>query len=373
MSLRSGWLILTSLVVALASACSNDPGSNNGGCVLPQLSCGGACVNAAESNLHCGACNNRCDTASQSCVAGRCLPLCPNGQSRCNGACVDTTSNQENCGMCGLRCGPGTLCRSGVCEVSCASGLEACESAKGDAGAPVTVCVDTTRDPLNCGGCGNECGGGQTCTNGQCTCAGGLLACQGQCVDSMNDPNNCGDCGNDCGQGQCQNGVCQCPMGQMSCQGQCVDTQNDPNNCGGCDVQCDNKLEACGGGDCMCKPGLELCNGQCVDTFISPQNCGACGKTCGNQLCGGGMCINQCGGMFPNKCGQTCTNFQNDPLNCGECGKVCNADEICVDGNCENFFIPACNNCPCNECQGDLNKCCFNAFVNHTVCAAECP
>mgnify|MGYP007034009223 CR=1 FL=1 len=28
---------------------------------------------------------------------------------------------------------------------------------------------------------------------------------------------------------------------------------------------------------------------------------------------------------------------------------------------------------PCNECQGDTNECCFNDFVNHTVCTNNCP
>ena len=107
--------------------------------------------------------------------------------------------------------------------------------------------------------------------------------------------------------------------------------------------------------------------------FIGRRPVGAFAVTAVPGTCGGGQCIGQCGNNAPNKCGNTCTNFKTDPLNCGQCGEVCNNDEICVDGNCENFFIPACDQCPCNECKGQTDQCCFNQFVDHTVCAAECP
>lgn len=37
----------------------------------------------------------------------------------------------------------------------------------------------------NCGGCGNACGGGQTCQNGNCVlqCGDGMTNCNGQCVN----------------------------------------------------------------------------------------------------------------------------------------------------------------------------------------------
>ncbi len=53
-------------------------------------------------------------------------------------------------------------------------------------------------------------------------------------------------------------------------------------------------------------------------------------------------------------------------------GAIARANEIAekIPGS----FIPQqCNQCPCNECQGDTNECCFNDFVNHTVCTNNCP
>ncbi len=155
MTLRTVTFLAALIALSAVFGCSSENGGG-GGCVLPQLSCNGACVNAAEDNNNCGACGSRCDAVTTSCVQGRCLPLCPNGQSRCGGACVNTSSDQQNCGMCNMRCGPGTICTDGVCEVACSAGLTACETAKGDGGATAVVCVNTDRDPSNCCCCGNR-------------------------------------------------------------------------------------------------------------------------------------------------------------------------------------------------------------------------
>ncbi|KYF56396.1 hypothetical protein BE08_29770 [Sorangium cellulosum] len=72
------------------------------------------------------------------------------------------------------------------------------------------LCVNTNLDQLNCGACGNVCGGGSFCTAGECTCNAGLAYCDGRCVNLGNDEGNCGACGAACEEGQtCVTGICR--------------------------------------------------------------------------------------------------------------------------------------------------------------------
>ncbi|HET9300334.1 MAG TPA: hypothetical protein VFO11_10340, partial [Candidatus Polarisedimenticolaceae bacterium] len=68
-----------------------------------------------------------------------------------------------------------------------------------------------------------------------CCPAPDQLNCSGNCVDYLEDPNNCGACGNVCGDGTCctdGNCVPLCDPGQIYCNGECRDPQNDNANCG---------------------------------------------------------------------------------------------------------------------------------------------
>lgn len=74
-----------------------------------------------------------------------------------------------------------------------------------------TTCVDTSRDPLNCGGCNAACDGGTVCNAGTCaaSCPSPEIACSGSCVDTSRDSQNCGTCGKACGAHmQCANSAC---------------------------------------------------------------------------------------------------------------------------------------------------------------------
>ena len=238
------------------------------------------------------------------------------------------------------------------------------------------ACVNPADDPINCGGCGNDCGGGQLCDQGDCTCADQSLdQCGNNCVDLQTDPNHCGQCGNDCGFDEtCEMGQCVCDSGD-SCNGQCTDLQNDPDHCGDCGTQCDGELEICNGGQCECKPGLELCNGQCVQTSNDPQNCGGCDVDCNGDACLDGECVNDCGNL--DECNGQCADVDTDPLNCGDCGQACDNDELCIDGNCEGFLAPwqtDCNMCPCDGCFGDFQQCCeVEQYGALCVDAGDCP
>jgi hypothetical protein len=104
----------------------------------------------------------------------------------------------------GATAGTGDSSGSGDAPSSCSEGLTLCAE----------VCVDTSADPANCGGCGVACPADQVCSAGACAsaCAQGLTQCGHGCVDTATDILNCGSCG------------ISCQLGQRCEQGQCVGT-----------------------------------------------------------------------------------------------------------------------------------------------------
>jgi hypothetical protein len=95
-------------------------------------------------------------------VNGLCLLLCAPPTQECGGVCVDTSSDPVNCGGCGVVCQPGQSCVNGLCQLVCAPPTQDCGG----------LCVDTSSDPLNCGGCGVQCGSYEVCLGGSCTLVG---------------------------------------------------------------------------------------------------------------------------------------------------------------------------------------------------------
>jgi hypothetical protein len=171
---------------------------------------------------------------------------------------------------------------------------------------PYTTCIDgctdTSSDTSNCGSCGNDCGPGFSCTDGECTCAG--TVCGDACVDIGSDDSNCGDCGNTCGVGfDCVGGDCTCP--RTVCGSTCVSLSTSENHCGSCG-------RSCGAGE-MC------CGASCRTLSSDVANCGACGIACaaGHGCCGG-----------------SCVALPSDPMNCGGCGITCTAPLVCSMGSC---------------------------------------
>lgn len=215
-----------------------------------------ACTGKECGGLGCGACDDRtasCDSTSFQCVdfcqaSGRCEGSFtnPRGYAQscgsspewyaCNGTCRDLTRDNANCGACGEQCPGGTSCVEGEC--TCPDGLDLCG----------TTCRDLARDRFNCGTCGNTCPSNaiQGCIDGECSC-GAFTICGNRCADTVTDEANCGTCGHTCGTGEvCLSGECTCEG--TYCGGVCKNTLTDANNCGSCGTVCPT---GCNRGVCM--------------------------------------------------------------------------------------------------------------------------
>lgn len=198
------------------------------------------------------------------------------------------------------------------------------------------LCIDTSADALNCGGCGKVCSAGQSCNDGVCsTCAKGVAECASGCAILSSDNNNCGMCGKACGAGAlCMGGVCSCAPGDLSCGGACV-AANDPKNCGQCGVDCVALGQVCSATGCSatCEGTATNCEGSCADLQTDARNCGACGMACApGQACSAGACACPVAGQLA--CGGACVDTQTNPLNCGNCGVACASTEACMGGVC---------------------------------------
>jgi len=101
-------------------------------------------------------CTSQSCPGGQICVSGACQ--CPIYQSFCNGMCIPTSNDPQNCGGCGVVCPAGQACSAGQCSTSCLPPLVQCGQS----------CVDPQNDNQNCGGCNMPCPSGQGCSRGQC-------------------------------------------------------------------------------------------------------------------------------------------------------------------------------------------------------------
>lgn len=112
-------------------------------------------------------------------IAAGCVPApsplsaddCPHLEF-CDGECVDLRDDLDNCGGCGDACGDGETCTEGVCSIACADDEESCYKLADD-GDDSFVCVNVETDVMNCGHCDNECLAGEVCTSGVCDATGG--------------------------------------------------------------------------------------------------------------------------------------------------------------------------------------------------------
>ncbi len=406
-------------------------------CASGQTTCGDTCVDLTSNGDNCGACGNDCAPGTV-CSAGACAVACNGGATQCGNSCVNLAIDPANCGVCGATCATGLVCSDFKCGGTCAAGLDLCTQ-PGDAGTSVdagdgggllggalTVCVDESADPNNCGGCGLVCPAGQLCSNGSCatSCQVGLVQCNGRCVDPTSNGDFCGataGCGADAGSpgtvcasgqvcttGAMGTGTCAitCASGQVNCGGTCIDPTSDRENCGAlgdcvsttndtansAGVSCATgqvcTKNALGKGTCAvsCVAGQIECGGTCIDPQIDPNFCGAVGScvadgkttggvpdspgtTCPNgQLCSKGACVPNCP-VGQIDCGGKCVDPQTDNAFCGASG-ACTGTAIGTD--CTKISGTICSASSCQlTCEAGLVDC-NGICIDPTSDSAHC-
>jgi hypothetical protein len=212
---------------------------------------------------NCGACNRRClfDNAIGICSGGNCfLQQCLPNFANCdgipdNGCEVNLMTDPAHCGSCPNVCQApsGTpVCVNGTCGVSdCNPGFADCNGLPGDG------CeIQTSSDPVNCGGCGQVCDfpgdhASFNCVSSSCvvnSCEAGWGNCDGNhpngCeTDTTQDSQHCGYCGNRCTLAHaasfCQGSLCR--LG--ACDPGYHNIDNDPTN--GCECAEDGEADLC--------------------------------------------------------------------------------------------------------------------------------
>ncbi|WP_437647618.1 cadherin-like beta sandwich domain-containing protein [Sorangium sp. So ce362] len=457
--------LLVGLAFFLAACTSESPGTTSGGaplCGPGQSLCGDVCVDLATDVAHCGACDVACPEGQLCDGAGECALSCQSGLVACDGTCIDPDTDREHCGAsgdcigsdAGVTCASGEICNgAGECALSCQSGLVACDG----------TCIDPDTDRDHCGAssdcigsdAGVTCASGEICNGaGRCelSCQSGLVACDGTCIDPDTDRDHCGassDCrGSDagivCASGEICNGAGRCELscqsGLVACDGTCIDPDTDRDHCGAssdcrgsdagivcasgeicngagrCELSCQSGLVACDGtcidpdtdrdhcgasSDCIgsdagvtcasgeicngagrcelsCQSGLVACDGTCIDPDTDREHCGASGDciesdagvACAvGEICNGaGRCELSCqSGLVA--CGGTCIDPDTDRDHCGaagdcsgsDAGAVCGAGQICSGGACEASCAP-----PLVACGGA----CVDPSADETYCGA---
>ncbi len=352
-----------------------DLGTCAAACADGRIHCGGGCFDSLTDVRHCGGCDQACDVpnADNACQDGSCsVAGCLDDFGDCNatpddGCEVDLTTDPDNCGGCDQAC-PGYPNAGATCRNSrCAMG--ACQPDFGDCNnSPLDGCeTRLIDDTQHCGACGVACEIWEFCVGGACTdeCPDGLTNCAGVCMDTTADPRNCGGCGRVCAFDNatdpgCQAGVCQlgaCDPGYGDCNDfpddGCETLLGSIDHCDTCGDRCDyaNATGVCEVDGCRmgaCHAGYTDCNesaidGCEIDTDADHDNCGACGHACGRlEACQGGACVVGCpdaddDGFADAECGgNDCDDADRDVRPGGE--EACNGRDDDCDGAVDEGF-----------------------------------
>lgn len=154
----------------------------------------------------------------------------------CGGKCIDDLNGNggptQACGRCGQPCvtsNGNASCTAGTCKLSCNPRYSPCNatSLTGALNLNVPICVDTTVNPLFCGGCNSRCPfdrfGATTCGEFGNGVNATAASCKVTCSPSY--PTQCGTIAN--GSEDDADDDATTPTSN------CVNTNQDVNNCGG--------------------------------------------------------------------------------------------------------------------------------------------
>lgn len=293
----------------------------------------------------------------------------------------------------------------------CVPSTEICNEVDDDCDGVVDEGFDLTRDPENCGSCGNICPVDPTNASSWCIPEGCVIECDFgsvNCNDDLDDgcetrlgtPDSCGGCDDPCPEDRplCEYDptlgyacVTDCVPPEIACSGSCVDISTNVAHCGECSGVCTAPPHAsptCSAGECgyVCDPDFGDCettvDDGCETSLRSVDNCGRCGNFCefehATPICSDGECsIGSCdsgwGDCLP---GGTdgCETPLDTVTNCGECDEPCDLEH--ADGSCETGVctlmtcLPGFDNCdddPETGCETDLT-----AVTDCGSCGNEC-
>jgi hypothetical protein len=186
---------------------------------------GDGCETVLNTVFNCGECNDRCGSG-ETCAGGVCTEaICEMGTGDCDGdpenGCETPLNTANDCRFCSVLCfsssGEDVSCELGACTITeCIEGSYDCDRD------PVNGCESRLKDNLNCGKCGDECSIDNafvSCATGNCE----FIRCKPpfeDCDDNLDNGcevetgtySNCSACGDTCGigfsciEGQCQDG-----------------------------------------------------------------------------------------------------------------------------------------------------------------------
>lgn len=148
-------------------------------------------------------------------------------------------------------------------------------------------CVDTSRDSLNCGACGNVCAAGVACVGGVCGQASTTL--DGDVTDgdpSTRDSSNGGGDGSPDDGPSNYDGPTRDALADASADGSTGADAGDGGDGG----------DAQDAGDAGCLQPNLVCDGICTDVINDSSNCGGCGKVCPSNSCVSGACVGSAAG-----------------------------------------------------------------------------
>jgi hypothetical protein len=215
---------------------------------------------------------------------------------------------------------------------ACAAGYTECNN----------VCIPTTKDPKNCGGCGTVCASG-VCENSECVSVVDARADVASRHDAETD-GHARDAAHDAGlDTRAQDGATEATAKDGASDVSHDDAQQDAQHTDAAPT--DGALHDGHTTDGATSDAHSV--DQCAPPYTTTASCGACGASCGMaQVCappldagvdaaadaGPYSCVAACPLPYL-ACGGTCIDVSSDPENCGRCGNAC-LSGICVKGLC---------------------------------------